>query len=75
MVKIWPLRTIGPSIPSIFLDKRLKDDKEYGVSISDPNTKFCINWLNEKPKGSVVYVSFGSMAGLSEEQTEELALG
>lgn len=75
LVKIWPLKTIGPSVPSMLLDKRLKDDKEYGVSLSDPNTEFCIKWLNDKPKGSVVYASFGSMAGLSEEQTQELALG
>nr|AFK49280.1 unknown [Medicago truncatula] len=54
LVKIWPLKTIGPSVPSMLLDKRLKDDKEYGVSLSDPNTEFCIKWLNDKPKGSVV---------------------
>jgi len=59
----------------MLLDKRLKDDKEYGVSLSDPNTEFCIKWLNDKPTGSVVYASFGSMAGLSEDQTQELALG
>ncbi|KAK2366683.1 UDP-glycosyltransferase 74G1 [Trifolium repens] len=75
LVKIWPLRTIGPSVPSMLLDKRLKDDKEYGVSLSDPNTEFCIKWLNDKPKGSVVYASFGSMAGLNEEQTKEVAYG
>ncbi|KAJ1403778.1 UDP-glycosyltransferase family, conserved site [Sesbania bispinosa] len=75
LLKIWPLKIVGPSLPSMFLDKRLQDDKDYGVSISDPNTEACIKWLDEKPKGSVVYVSFGSMAGLSEEQTEELALG
>ncbi|KEH25945.1 UDP-glucosyltransferase family protein [Medicago truncatula] len=73
--KIWPLKTIGPSVPSSHLDKRIKDDKEYGVSVSDPNTESSIKWLNEKPKRSVVYVSFGSNARLSEEQIEELALG
>ncbi|XP_061351183.1 UDP-glycosyltransferase 74G1-like [Gastrolobium bilobum] len=73
--KIWPLKPIGPSVPSMFLDKRLQDDNEYGVSMFDPNIEACIKWLDEKPKDSVVYVSFGSMAGLSEEQTEELACG
>jgi len=75
LAKIWALKTIGPSVPSSYLDKRIKDDKEYGVSISDPNTESSIKWLNEKPKRSVVYVSFGSNARLSEEQLEELALG
>ncbi|KAJ1403782.1 UDP-glycosyltransferase family, conserved site [Sesbania bispinosa] len=75
LMKIWPLKTVGPALPSMFLDKRLQDDKDYGVNISDPNVEACIKWLDEKPKGSVVYVSFGSMAGLSEEQTMELAWG
>ncbi|KAK7277351.1 hypothetical protein RIF29_18502 [Crotalaria pallida] len=75
LVKIWPLKTIGPTVPSMFLDKRLQDDKDYGVSIHNQNIEACINWLNDKPKRSVVYVSFGSMAGLSEEQTEEVGWG
>ncbi|CAI8609355.1 unnamed protein product [Vicia faba] len=70
LVAIWPLNTIGASIPYM-LDKRLKEDKEYGINLSDPNTKFCFKWLNDKPKGSVVYVLFGSIVGLSEDQTHE----
>ncbi|MED6222765.1 hypothetical protein PIB30_067533 [Stylosanthes scabra] len=73
--EIWPLKTIGPCVPSMYLDKRILDDNDYGVSIYDQNTDACIKWLNDKPKGSVVYVSFGSMAGLTEKQTEELSLG
>ncbi|CAL2280011.1 unnamed protein product [Prunus armeniaca] len=34
-----------------------------------------MKWLNAKPKGSVAYMSFGSMAELEEEQMEELGLG
>ncbi|KAK7271014.1 hypothetical protein RJT34_26592 [Clitoria ternatea] len=75
LLKIWPLKTIGPCLPSMFLDKRLQGDKDYGVSMYNPNSEACIKWLDDKPKKSVVYVSFGSMAGLSEEQTEELAWG
>lgn len=74
-MKTWPLKTVGPSLPSMFLDKRLQDDQDYGLSLLDPNTEACTKWLDEKPKESVVYVSFGSMAGLSEEQTEEVAWG
>ncbi|XP_061351174.1 mogroside IE synthase-like [Gastrolobium bilobum] len=73
--KLWPLKTIGPSLPSMFLDKRLKDDKDYDISIFSPNIEDWIKWLDDKPKDSVVYVSFGSLAGLSVEQTEELAWG
>jgi len=69
------LRTIGPTIPSMFLDRRLKDDKVYGFSIFKPNTNACMKWLNDRPKGSVVYVSFGSVANLEVEQMQELAWG
>ncbi|XP_062175714.1 mogroside IE synthase-like [Alnus glutinosa] len=75
MEKIWPLGTIGPTIPSMFLDKRIEDDKSYGFSIFKPNMDACMKWLNDSPKGSVVYVSFGSSAALEVEQMQELAWG
>ncbi|KAF7845126.1 UDP-glycosyltransferase 74G1-like [Senna tora] len=76
MKKIWPLKTIGPTVPSMLMDKRIKDDTNYGISLFNNNDEeACIKWLNHKPKGSVVYVSFGSLATLSENQMEEMALG
>ncbi|XP_015168727.1 UDP-glycosyltransferase 74F1-like [Solanum tuberosum] len=75
MSKIYPIKTIGPTIPSIYLDKRLHDDKEYGLSIFKPMTNECLNWLNHQPISSVVYVSFGSLAKLEGDQMEELAWG
>ncbi|KAK2415451.1 UDP-glycosyltransferase 74G1 [Trifolium repens] len=74
-MKIWPkFRSIGPSIPSMFLDKRLKNDEDYGITQFKTNEK-CMEWLNGKPKGSVVYVSFGSIVSLDEEQVQEVAYG
>ncbi|KAG2615706.1 hypothetical protein PVAP13_3NG041790 [Panicum virgatum] len=35
----------------------------------------CIRWLDQQPRGSVVYVSFGSGGTLTWQQTAELALG
>ncbi|KAK6781580.1 hypothetical protein RDI58_019376 [Solanum bulbocastanum] len=75
MSKIYPIKTIGPTIPSMYLDKRLHDDKEYGLSIFKPMTNECLNWLNHQPINSVVYVSFGSLAKLEAQQMEELAWG
>ncbi|KAI5315340.1 PREDICTED: UDP-glycosyltransferase [Prunus dulcis] len=75
MAKLWPLRTIGPTIPSMYLDKRREDDREYGFSLFNPNSDACLTWLNAKPKGSVAYVSFGSLAELGENQMEELGWG
>ncbi|KAK9997624.1 hypothetical protein SO802_022310 [Lithocarpus litseifolius] len=71
----WPIKNIGPTIPSMYLDKRLKDDKNYDLSLFKPSVDACMKWLDSKDTGTVVYVSFGSMAALGEEQMEELALG
>jgi pathogen-inducible salicylic acid glucosyltransferase len=75
MASQWPVKTIGPAIPSMYLDKRLEDDKEYGLNLFKPNVDACMKWLDTKEIGSVVYASFGSLATLGEEQMEELALG
>ncbi|CBI24715.3 unnamed protein product, partial [Vitis vinifera] len=76
MSKVCTLLTIGPTIPSFFSDKRVNDDMAYGLNFFKAHqSETCIEWLSSKPKGSVVYVSFGSMASLSEEQMGELAWG
>ncbi|XP_047956184.1 UDP-glycosyltransferase 74F2-like [Salvia hispanica] len=76
MSKVFPVLTIGPTVPSFYLDKRVANDKTYDINLfqSEPSTPIT-NWLNTKPQGSVVYVAFGSMATLPEEQMEELAWG
>ncbi|KAL9457820.1 hypothetical protein AB3S75_006798 [Citrus x aurantiifolia] len=73
--KHWSLNTIGPTIPSMYLDKQIEEDKDYGFSIFKPNNESCIKWLNDRANGSVVYVSFGSMATIKIEEMEELAWG
>ncbi|KAF2325575.1 hypothetical protein GH714_030674 [Hevea brasiliensis] len=70
-----PIRLIGPTIPSMYLDKRLEDDKDYGLNLFQPNTETCMEWLDTKETCSVVYVAFGSIAALGEKQMEELAQG
>ncbi|GAB4858907.1 hypothetical protein Ancab_010380 [Ancistrocladus abbreviatus] len=71
MEKVCPMLPIGPTIPSFYLDNQVEDDKSYGLSLLDPSP--CTNWLSTKPPGSVVYVSFGSMASLQDHQMKELA--
>ncbi|XP_047311883.1 UDP-glycosyltransferase 74F2-like [Impatiens glandulifera] len=70
--EFWSVKTIGPTIPSMYLDKQLQGDVDYGVSIFKPEIDACLNWLNQKPIGSVVYVSFGSMAIMTNQQMEEM---
>ncbi|XP_021733458.1 UDP-glycosyltransferase 74G1-like [Chenopodium quinoa] len=71
----WKIRTIGPTIPSYYIDKKIQDDKDYSFQRFKPITTLCKNWLDSNPKNSVVYMSFGSLAKLSEQQFKELACG
>ena len=57
----------------MFLDKRAKDDEDYGATTF--KSEECMEWLDNKPKGSVVYISFGSLVPLDKEQMEEIAYG
>ncbi|KAI3984449.1 hypothetical protein MKX01_031073 [Papaver californicum] len=66
--------TIGPTLPSFYLDKRLEDN-DYGLHLFTPNSDTCMKWLDTKEVASVVYISFGSLAALGEEQMEEIAWG
>lgn len=40
-----------------------------------PEDSTCLSWLDKQAIGSVIYVAFGSVAVLSQQQLEELALG
>lgn len=76
--KIGPTLTIGPTIPSFYIDNHNEYDKKYELDLFkiDPEgTSLARIWLDTKSKGSVVYVSFGSMANLSITQMEEFANG
>uniref|UniRef100_A0A6N2LHL0 Glycosyltransferase n=1 Tax=Salix viminalis TaxID=40686 RepID=A0A6N2LHL0_SALVM len=59
------IKPVGPMIPSMFLDKRLGDDKDYGLNLIKPNSDVCMKWLDSKEPGWCV----------GEEQMAELAWG
>ena len=40
-----------------------------------PEDLTCIRWLDQQPVGSVIYVAFGSIAVLTQNQFSELAIG
>ncbi|MED6126931.1 hypothetical protein PIB30_083254 [Stylosanthes scabra] len=61
--KVWP---IGPT--SLMVQKTVKS------SVSEEEHE-CLKWLSTKQNGSVVYICFGSMCTLSDEQLYELASG
>ena len=47
----WPVKTIGPTIPTSFLDKRLDDEKDYSLSLFKPDVETCMKWLDSKEAG------------------------
>lgn len=65
---------IGPLIPSAFLDQNDLSDRSFGADFFQQSMD-CVEWLNSKPKSSVVYISFGSILELPQDQTEEIAYG
>ena len=69
------MKAIGPTIPSMYLDKQMSDDREYGLNMYKPMARACSEWLNRQQPASVIYVAFGSLAELDDRQMEELALG
>ncbi|GLJ04778.1 hypothetical protein SUGI_0003140 [Cryptomeria japonica] len=70
-----PVCTVGPAIPSAFLDGRNSEDTQFGGSPWEEETEECMEWLQSKPPHSVVYVSFGSVATISAQQIREIGRG
>ncbi|XP_057823103.2 UDP-glycosyltransferase 74D1 [Cryptomeria japonica] len=68
-----PFLPIGPSIPTSFLQDQNAEDTQVGAN--PWKAADCMEWLNKKPPLSVVYISFGSILVISDEQIQELAVG
>ncbi|CAA3025943.1 crocetin glucosyltransferase, chloroplastic-like [Olea europaea subsp. europaea] len=63
--------SVGPLIPSAFSDRNDLTDKSFGGDLFRKSEGY-FQWLDSKPKGSVIYVSFGSLAVLKKEQKQEI---
>ncbi|RDX80630.1 UDP-glycosyltransferase 74F1, partial [Mucuna pruriens] len=74
MSKLYPLLTIGPTVPSFHLDKAVPNDTDNVLNLFQLESS-ATSWLKQKPAGSVIYVSFGSMVCFSSQQMVEITLG
>lgn len=63
---------IGPLLPSAFLDRDDPSDTSFGGDLFRDSKNY-IEWLNTKPRASVIYLSFGSIHVLKNQQRDELA--
>ncbi|TKV94079.1 hypothetical protein SEVIR_9G270500v4 [Setaria viridis] len=75
MASRWGAKTIGPTVPSAYLDNRLAEDVSYGFHLHTPMTAESKAWLDERDAHSVVYVSFGSLVALGSDQMAEVREG
>jgi len=68
-----PVLQVGPLLPSGFLNSEHSKDIRVGTSIW---TQYdASEWLDAKPNGSVIYISFGSFVHITKAQLEEIAMG
>ncbi|XP_062225220.1 UDP-glycosyltransferase 79-like [Phragmites australis] len=75
MESMWGAKTIGPALPSFYLDDdRLPANKTYGFNLFS-GTVACMAWLDKQPPCSVVLVSYGTVSDYDETQLEELGRG
>ncbi|KAD7479814.1 hypothetical protein E3N88_02950 [Mikania micrantha] len=65
--KMQPFYAIGPIFPNQFTQKHVSTSLWCEID--------CTRWLDSKPRGSVLYVSFGSYAHTSKHDLKEIAWG
>ncbi|XP_071709587.1 UDP-glycosyltransferase 75C1-like [Rutidosis leptorrhynchoides] len=65
---------VGPLIPSAFLDGKDSSDESIGGDLFKKSKEY-VEWMNTKPKGSIVYISFGSIIMLSNKQKKAMVQG
>ncbi|EOA28760.1 hypothetical protein CARUB_v10024992mg [Capsella rubella] len=70
MSNLCPIKTIGPL--SLFAYKEVTSD--VSADMCKPSDQ-CLEWLDSRPKSSVVYISFGTIAYFKQEQMEEFVHG
>ncbi|XP_065871269.1 gallate 1-beta-glucosyltransferase 84A23-like [Euphorbia lathyris] len=66
--KLCPIKTVGP----LFMNPKAPNSAVRGDIMKADD---CLEWLDSKPESSVVYVSFGSVVYLKQDQWDEIAFG
>ncbi|XVE81231.1 hypothetical protein DITRI_Ditri15bG0046500 [Diplodiscus trichospermus] len=70
-IEMFKIIAIGPLIPSSFPGND-PSDSSFKAELFQCSKDY-LQWLDSKPKSTVIYVSFGSFAVLAKQQEEEIA--
>ncbi|RRT46939.1 hypothetical protein B296_00019141 [Ensete ventricosum] len=65
----------GRRMPPVYCIGPLIADGSRDVGVEKVEKAECVAWLDEQPRGSVVFLCFGSMGLFSAEQIKEIATG
>ncbi|KAK9704590.1 hypothetical protein K7432_010097 [Basidiobolus ranarum] len=72
-----PIWTAGPMISATFFEDQVEKKPSTSTPLNDTEVvseeQQCLTWLDTQEEDSVVYISFGSIAVLSEQQIHHLA--
>ncbi|KAL5140009.1 UDP-glycosyltransferase 84B1 [Glycine soja] len=72
MAELCPITTVGPLVPPSLLGQDENIEEDVGIEMWKPQDS-CMEWLNQQPPSSVIYVSFGSIIVLTAKQLESIA--
>nr|GMD68007.1 crocetin glucosyltransferase, chloroplastic-like [Ipomoea batatas] len=71
-IKKMTLIGIGPLVPSWYLDGKDPSDTSFGGDLREKSDDY-IEWLDSQPKGSVIYIAFGSYSDLPSTMVDQIA--
>ncbi|KAL0340061.1 UNVERIFIED_CONTAM: Gallate 1-beta-glucosyltransferase [Sesamum radiatum] len=70
-----PIKTIGPLFKELKSSNDGDNSETNAVRADFYAADSCLEWLDSKPPQSIVYISFGSIVHLKQEQVDEIAHG
>ena len=70
MAELYPIKPVGPLVPSSILGE--DPNLDIRIEMRGPQES-CMEWVNNQPLSSVIYVSFGSFFVLSAKQLVSVA--
>lgn len=71
MSNLSPVYTIGPLVSEFILGENEKNNVSMNMWNAEDS---CIDWLDNKPNSSVIYIAFGSIIELKQKEVDNIAM-